>query len=64
MLLVQFPPTEDFHSLQISKTISDLRSFWKSENFGGCFASISLNTNMFLMKIYHGQNHMVFHISV
>ena len=55
ILLVQFAPTEDFYSLEILKISSHLRSFRKSDNFGGSFASISLNTNMFFMKIHHNQ---------
>ena len=51
--LIQFPPTEDFYSLEIFKISSHLRSFRKSDQFGGSFASISLNTKMVFMKIYH-----------
>lgn len=45
----------NFYSLEILNISSHLRSFRKSGNFGGSFASISLNTNMFFMKIYHNQ---------
>ena len=51
ILLVQVPPTEDFNSLEHFKTCSHLKSFRTSENFVGSFASISLKTNMFLMKM-------------
>ena len=64
ILLVQFPPTEDFYSLEILKISSHLRSFRKSDDFGGYFASISLNTNMFFMEIYHNQKLLLFHNSV
>ena len=64
ILLVQFPPTEDFYSLEILEISSHLRSFRKSDKFGGSFASISLNTNMFFMKIYHNQWLLLIHSSV
>ena len=51
-------------SLEILNISSHLRSFRKSGNFGGSFASISLNTNMFFMKIYHNQRLLLFHNSV
>ena len=44
ILLVQFPPTEDFHLLENFKISSHFRSFRKGDNFDGSFASISLNT--------------------
>ena len=59
-----FPPTEDFYSLEIFKISSDLRRFWKSDIFRGYWSSISLNIDMFFMKIYHHQNLLLFHISV
>ena len=51
--LIQFPPTEDFYSLEIFKISTKLRSFRKRDNFGGSVASISLITDIFFMKIYH-----------
>ena len=63
-LLVQFPPTEDFYSLEILKISSHLRSFRESDYFGGSFASISLNTNMFFMKIYKNLRLLRIHNSV
>ena len=54
----------NFYSLEISNISSHLRSFRKSGNFGGSFASISLNTNMFFMKVYHNQRLLLFHNSV
>ena len=64
ILLVQFAPIEDFYSLETLKISSHLRSFRKSDNFGGSFASISLNTYMFFMKIYHNQRLLLIHNSV
>ena len=64
ILLVQVPPTEDFYSLENFKTYSHLKSFRKSENFVGSFASISLKTNMFFMKIQYNQKHLLLHNSV
>ena len=58
ILSVQFPPTEDFYSLEILKISSHLRSFRESDIFGGSFASISLNTNMFFMKIYNNRRRL------
>ena len=46
------------------KFSSHLRRFRKSDHFDRSFASISLNTNMFFMKIYHNQELLVFHNSV
>ena len=48
ILLVQFAHTEDFYSLETLKISSHLRSFRKSDNFGGSFASIYLITDIFL----------------
>ena len=64
ILLVQFPPTEDFYSLETFKIISNIRSFRKSDKFIESFAPISLNTNMFFMKIYHNQKLLLVHKSV
>ena len=64
ILLVQFAPIEDFYSLETLKISSHLRSFRKSDNFGRSFASTSLNTNMFFMKIYHNQKLLLFPHSV
>ena len=64
ILSVQFPPTEDFYSLENFKLSSDLRSFRKSENFGVSFASITLNTNMIFLKIYDTKKLLFFYKSV
>ena len=37
MVLVQFPPTEDFYSLEKVKIVSELRRFLKTDNFGKVF---------------------------
>ena len=59
-----FPPTEKFYSLAKFKIRRQFWRFWKSDYFGRFFASISLVTTPFIVKIKHKHNLLTLYIAV
>ena len=59
-----FPPTEKFYSIANFKIMRQFWRFWKSDYFGRFFASISLVTTPFIVKIEHKYNLLILYIAV